>query len=236
MPSIRRLRRAGSAVRFSMSSPPEITISRLLKSCATPPVKLPDRLDLLGLAQRFLHPCALGDLRAQLACSRSPIRASAWLTSSSRSVRHAPGRLDGSRTSYCRCRARTAAFIVLVSVIGLHRPLQQRHVAQRRHQPLAHPPTLTAVPAARQHDERQVGPGGLTFDQATRAALSGRAAPPRRRRPRGVLAQGCADQGSEIGADLGTQRRPGGAARPRRSHPARWGRGSGPRSGWFRRR
>ena len=35
-----------------VSSPPIITVSKLLKSCATPPVKLTDGFELLRLAQR----------------------------------------------------------------------------------------------------------------------------------------------------------------------------------------
>ena len=38
VPSMMRLRRVALVWRSSMSKPPEITISRLLKSCATPPV------------------------------------------------------------------------------------------------------------------------------------------------------------------------------------------------------
>ena len=42
-----------------------MAVSRLLKSCAMPPVKLADRLHLLRLTQGRLGALALGDLRQQ---------------------------------------------------------------------------------------------------------------------------------------------------------------------------
>jgi hypothetical protein len=140
-----------------------MTIRRLLKSWATPPVSWPDGFELLRVAQRLLRPRALGHLRAQrvvrrlqlarplgdqaLQLLRRPVALGQVLAHLVLPPPRAHRGLHGARQGD-----------------GLDRPLEDRHVPERRHQPPAPRRDRRVHALAGQHHEGHVRPRRLPLD------------------------------------------------------------------------
>ena len=134
---------------------------KIVEVMRDPARQLADRLDLLRLTQRVLDTGALLDLRQQrrVGLLQRPRalrdqrlqrgrRAVAFLQQRANFILARPRAQRGAH----RRRQRD----------GLQRPLQQQHVAQRGGQALAPLDHLALVVAARQHDEWQIRPRGLS--------------------------------------------------------------------------
>ena len=89
---------------------PSTTVSRLLKSCATPDGQLAYRLQALHLPQCRFDPLALLDLAKQLAVRGSKL----WVRSDTRDSSSSFSRLH----SYWRRRLRRLVCTTLTSVVG----------------------------------------------------------------------------------------------------------------------
>ena len=184
--------------------------------------ELADRLHLLRLAQRVLDARLVRpSARAARLSPRQPCAAAP--RPPARALRAA------TRTSYWRCRARTAACSVLVSVIGWTGRSSSETLPSARHQLLrATSATRRILAVAGQHDERQVGPrrlaprpspasGARSRPNSASSATNSAAAPACQR----------LDQASQAVADVRPRARPCAAARPRPCRRVRSAPGSG---------
>ena len=179
--------------------------------------ELPDRLDLLRLPQRLLDPGPFRHLPVQL--DGSPPRAPGCGRPRGPPAPGPPARGPpaGRGPRYCRWRARTAAWIVLVSVIactGRSSSETLRSAATRRWRQAATAGCSWRLVSTTNGRSDQAG---WPSTQATRAADPCRTAPPRRRTPPPPRRR-CASTRLGSRADRSRpQRRCGGAGPPRRT-------------------